>query len=106
MLTCSSGKFWLKSVSTTDASNRLKKDACAPTPTLSVVLALAHACVISAVDVAMVKAVEASSFTNTVEEATPPKAVSPMSNSGMRWPVAFNVRPTSGLVEAVTSRMP
>ena len=80
MPTCSRGKFLLKSVSPTDASNRLKKDACAPMPTLSVVLALVHACVISAVDVAMVKSVEASSFTNTVEETTPPKAVNPMSN--------------------------
>ena len=80
MPTCNNGKFWLKSVLRTDSSNRLKKDACAPTPTLSVVVALAHACVISAVDVEMVKSVEASRFTNTVEEATPLKAVTPMSN--------------------------
>ena len=78
--TSSSGKDSLKSVSRTDASNRLKKDASAPTPTLRFVPALAHACVISAVDVAIVKSAEASRFTNTVEETMPPKADSPMSN--------------------------
>ena len=102
MRTCSNGKLFLKSESRTDASNISKKDACAPTPTSSVVLALAHACASFAVDVAMVKSAEASRFRNTLLLIML-KAVNPTSTCGMRWPVASNVRPTSGLVETVTS---
>jgi hypothetical protein len=103
MRTWSSGKFALKSDLRTEASNTLKKDPCAPTPTSRVVFAFAHACASLAVDVATLKSAEASRFTNTLVEATPPSADSPTSSCGMRWPVAVNVAPTSGLPEKVTS---
>jgi hypothetical protein len=74
-----------------------KKDALAPTPTSSVVLALKHACASCAVDVTMVTSVEASRLTNMPLEIMP-NAVNPMSISGVRWPVTSYVRPTSGLV--------
>ena len=103
MRTCRSGKVFLKSESVTDASNRLKKEACAPTPTLSAVSAFAHACAPLVVVVPMVKSTEASRFRNTVVEAAPPSADSPTSTCGMRWPVASSVTPMSGLVEMDTS---
>ena len=49
------------------------------------------------------KSAEASRFRNTVAEAMPPNADSPMLSCGMRWPVASSVAPTSGVVEIVTS---
>ena len=52
-----------------------------------------------------VKSAEASTFTNTLAEAMPCSAFSPMSICGMRWAVASNVEPTSdsGSVVIVTS---
>lgn len=102
--TCSNGKLSLKSDLRTDAPNMPKSDPCAPTPTSSVVFALAHACASLAVDVAMVKSTEASSSTNTLL-LTKPNAVNARSICGTRWPVASNVRPTFGLVKAFTSTM-
>ena len=104
MRTCTNGKVSLKSESRTDASNMSKKDACAPTPTSSVVIALKHACASCAVDVAMITSVDASRFTNMLLENLS-NAFNATSICGMRCPVASNVRPTSGLVEAVTSTM-
>lgn len=89
----------------TDASNRSKKDPCAPTPTLRSELALTHGCAIAAVVVDTVKSAEASRFKNTLVKAMPPSADSPMSTCGMRWPVASNVAPMSGLAEIVTSEV-
>jgi len=104
MHTCSNGKLSLKSDLRTNPSNMSKRDPFAPTPTSSVVFALMHAFESFAVDVAMVKSTEASRFTNTLLW-TKSNAINPMSICGMRWPVASNVTPTPGLVEAVTSTM-
>lgn len=87
----------------TDALKRSKKEPCAPTPTLRSVLALTHGCALAMEVVDTVKSVEASRFRNTLVEAMPASASSPMSTCGMRWPVASNLAPTSGLVEIVTS---
>ena len=87
----------------TDALKRSKKEPCAPTPTLRSVLALTHGCALAMEVVDTVKSVEASRFRNTSVEAMPSSASKPISICGMRWPVASNVAPTSGLVEIVTS---
>jgi hypothetical protein len=102
MRTCSNGKFARNSDLRTEASNTLKNDPCAPIPTSNVVFAFAHACSKFVVDVATLKSVEASRFTNTPVETVPPRADSPTSSCGMRWPVAVNVAPMSGLPEKVT----
>lgn len=103
--TWKSGNFLSKSDLPTDASKRLKKDPCAPTPTLRSALAVTHGCGFAMEVVDTVKSVEASRFRNTLVEAMPPSADSPTSTCGMRWPVASNVAPISGLEEIVTSVM-
>lgn len=89
----------------TDASKRLKKDPCAPTPTLISVLAVTHGCGFATEVVDAVKSAEASRFRNTLVEAMPFSALSPTSICGMRWAVASNVEAmsASGLVVIVTS---
>ena len=89
----------------TDSSKRLEKDPSAPTSTLISVLALTHSCGFATEVVDAVKSVEASRSTNTLAEAMPPSALSPMSICGMRWAVASNVEAISvnELVVIVTS---
>jgi hypothetical protein len=93
----------LKSDVPTDELKRPKKEPCAPTPTLISVLALTHGCGLAMLAVDTVKSAEASRFRNTLVEAMPSSADSPMSSCGMRWAVASNVAPISGVVEIVTS---
>jgi hypothetical protein len=101
MRTWSSGKVALNSDFCTEESNRLKKEPCAPTLTPSPVFAFAHVCAPLAVDVETVRSASALRFTNTFAEALPPRAVTPTSSSGMRWPVNPSEAPTSGLPEKV-----
>jgi len=74
-----SGNVLSKSDLPTDASKRLKKDACAPTPTLISVLAVTHGCGSVTEVVDAVKSAEASRFRNTLVEAMPFSALSPTS---------------------------
>jgi len=67
-----------------DSSKRLKKDPCAPTPTLISALAATHGSGFVTEVMDAVKSAEASRFRNTLAEAAPCSALSPTSICGMR----------------------
>ena len=90
-----------KSDAPSDALKMLKKDPFAPTLALRFVLALTH-CWVLVVALYKLKSAEASRFRNTLVETMPPSADSPISTSGMTWPVASNGAHVSGLAEIVT----